>query len=100
MRADAHYVDQLSARSPDVPMRLIATSDIDAEDLDESFDAAAIRALSQSIGTVGMVQPLLVRRDGSRYRLIAGRKRLAAARSADIARVPCMVYSADDGEAE
>jgi len=99
MRADAHYVDQLSARSADVPMRLVLVDDIDSPDVDTSADPAPLRALTQSVAEHGVVQPLLVRRDGSRYRLIAGRKRLAAARAAGIARVACLVHVVDDAEA-
>jgi len=100
MRADAHYVDQLSARSSDVPMRLVAVDDIDAPDRAVAGDSAKLQALAQSIAEHGVLQPLLVRRDGARYRLIAGRKRLAAARAASVARVPCLVHSVDEEQAE
>jgi hypothetical protein len=100
MRADAHYVDQLSSRSGDVPMRLVPLDDIDAPDFDSSGDPVGFRALIESIAEHGVVQPLLVRRDGARYRLVAGRKRLAAARAASIARVPCLVHNVDAVEAD
>src|SRR5262249_36122118 len=99
MRADAHYVDQLSARSHDVPLRLVNTDEIDAPDLAAAGDAAAPQALTQSLAAVGLVQPLLVRREGTRYRWIAGRKRLLAARAARLPRVPCLVHNADDAQA-
>ena len=101
MRADAHYVDQLTSRSPDVPMRLLAVSDIEEPEGTAPIDLGTIRPLVQSVIEHGVVQPLLVRRDASgRYRLIAGRNRLAAARAASVARVPCLVHSVDDLQAE
>ena len=101
MRADAHYVDQLTSRSADVPMRLVAVEDIDEPEGASPVDAGHLRSLVQSITDHGVVQPLLVRRDaGGRYRLIAGRNRLAAARAASAARVPCLVHQVDDAQAE
>jgi hypothetical protein len=100
MRADAHYVDQLSARSGEVPLRLIAIDDIDSPDVDSSIAASALQPLTESIAAHGVIQPLMVRRTGVRYRLIAGRNRLAAARAAAVARVPCLVYTVDETQAE
>jgi hypothetical protein len=78
MRADAHYVEQLSARSGDQPLRSIAIEEIEATGSPVADD---LQALVRSIAAHGIVQPLIVRRDGDGYRLIAGRKRLTAARA-------------------
>jgi ParB-like nuclease family protein len=95
MRADSHYVDQLESRHDSRAIRLIATDDIDAAD----GAAADIKLLTQSIAAHGVLQPLLVRRSGVRYRLIAGRKRLLAASAAGLSEVPCLVHDADDAKA-
>jgi hypothetical protein len=100
MRADAHYVDQLTARSNDVPLRLLQVEDIDEPETADTLDAAELQPLVQSVAEHGIVQPLLVRREGPRYRLLAGRRRLAAARGASMARVPCMVYQVSDAQAD
>jgi hypothetical protein len=100
MRADAHYVDQLSARSHDVPMRLVSIEDIDAPDATEHLDSVTLQPLVQSIAEHGLLQPLLVRRDGGRYRLIAGHNRLVAARAAGVPRLPCLVHTADEAQAD
>ena len=55
--------------------------------------------LVESIGSVGVVQPLLVRRRKGRYELIAGSKRLAAAIAAGLTEVPCLLRDADDERA-
>src|SRR5689334_13371100 len=67
MRADSHYVDQLSARASGVPLRFVPLDDIDAPHLDPALDES-LQALARSIAEHGVLQPLLVRRDGSRYR--------------------------------
>jgi ParB family transcriptional regulator, chromosome partitioning protein len=60
------------------------------------FDDATIAELSESLKEHGMIQPLVVRRHGERYQLIAGERRLRAAVKAGWQRVPAQVREADD----
>jgi len=60
------------------------------------FDADAIEGLAASIRESGVLQPLLVAREGTRYRLIAGERRLRAARLAGLASVPVLVRQATE----
>ncbi len=60
------------------------------------FDDAAIAELSESLKEHGMIQPLVVRRNGNRYQLIAGERRLRAAVKAGWQQVPAQVREADD----
>jgi ParB family chromosome partitioning protein len=55
------------------------------------FREQALDELAQSIRTSGIIQPLLVRRHGSRYQLIAGERRWRAAQRASLQRVPAVV---------
>jgi ParB family chromosome partitioning protein len=50
----------------------------------KDFDDTELKALSDSIKTHGVLQPLVVRPVGGRYQLIAGERRLRAARSAGL----------------
>jgi ParB family transcriptional regulator, chromosome partitioning protein len=62
-----------------------------------TFDEQALEELSQSIRKLGVVQPLTVRETGSgKYQLIAGERRLRAARLAGLTHVPAYVRTADD----
>lgn len=64
-----------------------------------AFEPEALEELAQSIRERGILQPLLVRsRDGG-FDLIAGERRLRAARMAGLTRVPVRVLSATDREA-
>lgn len=63
------------------------------------FDPHALDSLAASIARYGVLQPLTVRRDGGEYRLVAGERRLRAARRAGLTEVPCLVRSADGEEA-
>jgi ParB family chromosome partitioning protein len=55
------------------------------------FDPKAVSELAQSIREKGILQPLSVRRFGSGYQLIAGERRLRAARQAELLVVPALV---------
>src|SRR4051794_14989027 len=64
-----------------------------------NFDAAGLDALAGSIGSVGLLQPLIVRPlDDGRYELVAGERRWRAARKAGIDRVPAGIRSSPEDE--
>ena len=54
--------------------------------------------LTASIRTQGVIQPLLVRKDGDTYELVAGERRLRAAKMADLSRVPVVVKDISQAE--
>lgn len=61
------------------------------------FDEQALEELAASIKKLGIVQPLTVRETGNgRYQLIAGERRLRAARLAGLTHVPAYIRTADD----
>jgi ParB family chromosome partitioning protein len=61
------------------------------------FDAQSLEELAASIRQLGIVQPLTVRETGDgRFQLIAGERRLRAARMAGLTNVPAYVRTADD----
>ncbi len=63
-----------------------------------SFDDESLAELADSISAAGLVQPVIVRRSGDRYELIAGERRWRAAARAGIDRIPAIIREADDGE--
>jgi ParB family chromosome partitioning protein len=61
------------------------------------FDEEALEELAASIRTLGIVQPLTLRETGNgRYQLIAGERRLRAARLAGLTHIPAFIRTADD----
>lgn len=60
------------------------------------FDEAALAALSASIQSQGLLQPILVRPAKNGYELIAGERRLRAARLAGLAEIPATVRAVKD----
>ncbi len=64
-----------------------------------NFDKKALMELARSIRMHGVLQPLCVRRISPvHYELIAGERRLLAARLAQLERVPCIVRETDGEE--
>jgi len=62
----------------------------------EDFDTQSIEELSQSIKEKGVIQPLLVRRKGDDFELIAGERRLRAANLLNIKELPIIVKDVND----
>ena len=64
-----------------------------------TFETEALAELAQSIREKGVLQPLLVRGMGDGYELIAGERRLRAAKEAGLTEVPVVLMEAVDSEA-
>jgi ParB-like chromosome segregation protein Spo0J len=96
MRADRHYVDQMAQSAGD-PVRMIPVNQLNAEPSDVGLP---LRPLIESIRLHGVVHPLLVRRRETGYHVIAGRKRLTAAKTLQFTTVPCLVHDVTDAEME
>lgn len=62
----------------------------------EDFDNEGIEELAQSIKEKGVIQPLLVRRKGDDFELIAGERRLRAAKLLNSNELPIIVKDVDD----
>ena len=62
----------------------------------ERFDEGALRELAESIKSVGVLQPILVRQTGDRYEIIAGERRYRASRLAGLNEIPAIVRDWDD----
>lgn len=62
----------------------------------EDFDPQGLEELVQSIREKGILQPVLVRRKGDHYELIAGERRFRAANSLNINEIPAIVKEAQD----
>jgi ParB family transcriptional regulator, chromosome partitioning protein len=96
----------LSALIPDVPEPAkTGPMDVDIDLLAPNpqqprlnMDDARLEELAASIKSNGIIQPILVRRTGSTYRIIAGERRWRAAQRAGLRRVPVVVREVADGD--
>lgn len=76
-------------------IKLINTSLIDPHPDNPRKNIGDVTDLAASIKTNGLLTPLSVVPNGSRYRVIAGHRRLAACKQAGIGAVPCFVLQLD-----
>src|SRR5688572_23849043 len=95
----------LSALIPDAPeppragalevdIDLLAPNDLQPR---VQMDDARLQELADSIKANGIIQPILVRRTGTTYRIIAGERRWRAAQRAGLHKVPVVVRDVEDG---
>ena len=61
----------------------------------KNFPQQSLEELADSIRALGLLQPLTVRRRGERWELVAGERRLRAARLAGLREVPCLSLQID-----
>ena len=93
----------LSALIPDAPEPRAAAVEADIDRLAPNdfqpraqVDDARLQDLAQSIKANGVIQPIVVRRVGDRYQIIAGERRWRAAQLAGLLRVPIVVRDVPD----
>lgn len=77
----------------EIPVDLIDPSGLQPRSV---FDEAKLDELARSINANGVVQPLLLRRKGGRFELIAGERRWRAAQLAGLSKVPAVIRNVSD----
>jgi ParB family chromosome partitioning protein len=94
----------LSALIPDAPERRIEPVEVDIDLLAPNdlqprgqMDHGALDNLAQSIASSGIIQPIVVRKVGDRFQIIAGERRWRAAKLAGLQRVPIAVRDVAPG---
>src|ERR1700742_4279235 len=60
------------------------------------FKEEALEELAESIRANGVIQPIIARRDGGRFEIIAGERRWRAAQRAGLQKIPCVVRDIPD----
>jgi len=63
-----------------------------------AFDEEPLHDLTASIEAVGVLQPIVVRPSGERYQIVMGERRVRAARSAGLERIPAIVRTTEDDQ--
>jgi ParB family chromosome partitioning protein len=93
-----HKPEEIEQAAASLPTNEIAEGLIDANPYQPRSQVhdADLAELADSLRSHGLVQPIVVRATGDRYQLIAGQRRLAAARRLGWGRVPVRVLDVDD----
>jgi len=95
----------LSALIPDAPEPHATPIELDLDLLEPNafqprthVDDSRLDDLAASIKTTGVIQPIIVRRAGERFQIIAGERRWRAAQRAGLLRVPVVVREVAEGQ--
>ncbi|MDD6882652.1 MAG: ParB/RepB/Spo0J family partition protein [Eubacteriales bacterium] len=89
----SQQADSREERVTRIPIEQI---DPNREQPRKRFDEAALNELAQSIQAVGVLQPIIVARQGDRYQIIAGERRYRASRLAGLHEIPAIVRDWDE----
>lgn len=65
----------------------------------KEFHMESLAELTDSIKQYGIIQPIVVRKKGKEYEIVAGERRWRAAKSAKLNEIPCIVKKLDDKQA-
>lgn len=102
MRHDRHFVEELARRSGEGIGRMIPVDAIVSSDRQPRTNLGDLSDLVDSIGRLGVLEPLLVRRiedAGGRYELVSGERRFHAALQAGLEEIPCIELDVDQQHA-
>jgi ParB family chromosome partitioning protein len=96
-----HFAFPPTAQRPEEPPTScpkLPIGDIDSNPFQprQEFDEAEIQSLSESLRAHGLLAPVVVRKAGQRYQLVAGERRLRAATLAGWSEVPVQIVEADE----
>jgi ParB family chromosome partitioning protein len=98
MRHDTHFVDQLAHPGGEAIGRLIPIEDIEPNPDQPRRALGDLSELTASVREKGILEPLLVRKVGGRFEIIAGERRYRAAVEAGLGEVPCVIRETSDSE--
>lgn len=87
--------EETPAASDKVALRLIDPNPYQPR---RQFDQEALQELSESIRLHGVLQPVILRRHGKRFQLLAGERRCRAAEQAGLMEIPALVRELGDSE--
>ena len=96
---DAIFLDNSYPEEKEQESRLtvsIAQIDTNSDQPRKTFDSEGLAGLADSIAANGLLQPILVRKVGERYEIIAGERRFRASKLAGLSEIPVIVTDADD----
>jgi ParB family chromosome partitioning protein len=98
MRHDSHFIDNLGRAAGSPIGESIPIEDIDPNPNQPRQNVGDLSELTASIREKGVLEPILVRRKGSRFQIVAGERRYRAAVEGGLPEIPCVVKDLTDPE--
>jgi ParB family transcriptional regulator, chromosome partitioning protein len=96
--ADQEPVAAEEVAGPTFEQLLIDRIDPNPRQPREAFDEEPLQELTASIEAVGVLQPIVVRPSGERYQIVMGERRVRAARTAGLERIPAIIRTTEDDQ--
>ena len=98
MRHDAHYVDAITAPGGMPVGRMVPIDIIDPNPNQPRQVMGDLSELMASIAEKGIIEPLVLRKRGDRYQIVAGERRYQAAVQVGLRELPGVIREGDDNE--
>ena len=100
MRHNAHYVEEIIARTGAAIGRMIPLEEIQPNASQPRKEIGDLQGLTDSVREKGVLEPLLVRfmPESGKYMIVSGERRYLAARAAGLSELPCLEKDVDDAE--
>jgi ParB family transcriptional regulator, chromosome partitioning protein len=98
MRHDSHYVDAITAQSGMPVGRMVPIDIIDPNPNQPRQVMGDLSELMASIAEKGIIEPLVLRKRGDRYQIVAGERRYQAAVQVGLKELPGVIREGDDNE--
>lgn len=95
-RHDKHYVDSLGEPEPETIGQLLPIEKITADSNQPRDSVGDLSGLKESIREKGIIEPLVVRKEGDSYKIISGERRYQAAKELGETKLPCIIRESDD----
>ncbi len=99
MRHDFHFVEEITADTTPQIVRKIPIEKLIFGEFQPREDIGEIDELIASIKEQGIIEPVIVRAKGEKYEIIAGERRVKAAKEAGLKEVPCIEMEVADDKA-
>jgi ParB family chromosome partitioning protein len=98
MRHDEHYVEALAASAGTPVGRMVPIELLDPNPHQPRQVMGDLSELMASVAEKGIIEPLIVRQQGSRFQIVAGERRYHAAVQVGLRELPVILRDADDAE--
>ncbi len=95
MRHDTHFVEEVTSGRTESVGRMIEVSRIEPNPNQPRKEFGDLTDMVASIKEKGILEPILVRGNGAKYKIIAGERRFQAAKIAGLRSVPCVELDVD-----
>ena len=95
-RHDRHYVETLSEPQPESVGLNLPLGQVRPNENQPRGNVGDLSGLKESIREKGVLEPLVVRREGDHYLIISGERRYRASVELGLERIPCVLRESDD----